>query len=548
MKKSLILLAAVLPFTACNKKKVEVAAPVNPQSAKTFDAAGAYLETGGDFYFYLRTEQVLEGIPAAMDEWKTALVGAMGDKLPLPPEEVDAYYNAIRKTVVDTGVTQLRAFGMSGIEIEQGVTRARSIFLTGELTNPGLLWRLGGRRAPHAIAPLDFLPATTVYAGYSDFDPAVLWAFVQQVMKDIPNPALQQQADQMTAMSTQMLGLPLAELLASLDSEMGFVITADESRTMTVPIDGKPLVLPSAAAALLVRVKDDKLYNLIVRKLDESIGVQMPLQKSDADGLRLAVVPVPPNEQIPLSPAVGYFGNFVVISSSDELVRQLARKGPNPPALMKDTPEFQKFAKREKMEANALAYLSERGAAILRDVQMSSMNADIPPALQPNMKKLYDLFSQKFFFSLGRTEKDGFSSVIYSSQGATQMVAVAAIIPVAIGGALAVPAITAAQQKDEATKMLGEIKQIAVALQQYELDNAPPEGTVIPAAALADYIGESTDLGLRLKSSPPFVDGLGNPYPDLVAGSKPHVSPLTAARFPKLTAKGFWGEFYSGGE
>jgi hypothetical protein len=471
---TLALLVSLAAFSGCGKKPI--AGPVlNPASAKTFDAVETHLDPGGDFYLYLRTEQVLADVPAAMDEWKAALVESAGKDLPLPPEQIDAYYTVGRKAFLDLGLTQLRAFGMSSIELEPGLCRTRAIAYSGDEASRGLLWRLGGMDAPHPFDALDFLPATTVYAGFADFDPAVLWEFIQQVVAAIPDPKVQAQAKGLPAMAEGLLGMPLADLFASLDKEWGFVIVADEKETMTVPLGkGATTTMPRAAAALLIRVNDDKLYDLLATRVQGTLGAMVPVKKAEANGVRTVTVQMP-ETGLPLAPTLARFGKFVAIATSGDIVQQLARTGATPPALMKDTPAFQRFTKLEKLEGNSFAYLTERGADILRTIQLHSLqNEPMPPALKTRVEKLYGDFSQKFLFSIGRLEKDGYTTTSYSANGSKQLVATAAVLPTAIVAAIAVPAVLNAKEKAAEAQAAARAKSEAAAKAALDANAADP--------------------------------------------------------------------------
>lgn len=548
LARPVVALAVVLlgALAGCEKKPIATPAPtppppLNPQSARTFAATGDHLDTGGDFYLYLRTEQMLERVPMAMDAWKETLVAAGGGQLPLPPEQIDAYYKVLKQTVMDTGVTQLRAFGMSSIELEPGLCRTRTICYTGELAQRGLLWRLGGSNAPHPIAALDFLPATTVYAGFSDFDPATVWQFAQQVISQIPDEDLRNRILATQGLAQPFLGMPIPELLATLDSEFGMVITADETEKMTVPIEGRPLEVPQLAGAILVRVKDDKLYDLLVNRLQMALGQTMPMKTMDTPALRMITVQVP-QTGLPLTPTLARFGHWLVISTSESLVHQLARAEPNPPPLMRDTPAFQRFAKLEKLEANAFTYLSERGANILRTIQLSSMKAQpgLPPQLEENLSKFYDFFSQKFCFSVGRVEKDGYATTMYSAHGSEQIVAVMVGVPLGIAAAVAMPALVESKHRDEATRSLAELRTLDAVIKQYTTEANLAPGTIIPPSELARYVSETSSLGKRLQEGPVLNDPFGHPYSPFIAGQPPRVPRETADQFPRLRKAGFW--------
>lgn len=537
-------LAFTLALCGCEKKVATPPPPAKSAAAQTFDATAAHLDTGGDFYLYLRTEEVFGNIASEMDEWKESILQMAGPDLPMPREEIDKWYALARKTVIDTGIVNLRAFGMSGIEIEPGLNRMKSMIYCGDVADRGLLWNLGGHPAPHPIAALDFLPDTTAYAAFMDFDPLVLWNFIQRTLNDIPDPDLQKQAAMGPAVAQIWFGMTPKELFESLDAEVGLVVTTDQTETMEVPFQQAIVKLPRAAGALLIRVKDDKLYNLIVAKLEETIGRMMPVTKTGKEGVRLATIQTPTaGSPIPLEPVVARFGDYVAIATAPALVMQLARKGDHLPGLLRDAPAFQRFAKLEKLEANSFGYLSERGSSLIRTLQLSPLedNPQVPAAMRPRIEQLYSFFSQKYMFSLGRVEKDGLSSTIYSPNGSKQLVATAMLLPAALV-AIAVPNIDLAMKTARSTQSLQELREIEQAMKLLEADRNVPAGTVIAPADLESYIPPNTPLGRRLRAEP-FVDLLGNPYPELQAGSPPHVPAATAATYQKQTNRGFWGAY-----
>lgn len=440
---------AIALFSACERKPdSSKAASLNPASAKTFDAAAEHLDAGGDFYFYVRTEEILDRVPSFLDEWKTAFV-ALASKEGGPSDQIEAWYAVGRKALLDTGLTQIRAFGVSGLQLEPGLSRTRSVLLFDEAAKSGALWKLTGNRPPHPLDALDMLPATTVYTAFSDFDAAALYAYVMEIFESLPDAAIRAQAQQLPAMAEMMLGMPPAEFFASLGSEIGFVVTADESSTMTIPAGSAPMELPKMAVAILFRVTDDKLYDLLTTKIDETIGRMLKPTKSDENGVRSTTIPVPV-QGLPIAPTIARFGDYTVIATSPEIVTALARKI-SPPPLLKDTPAFKRFASLEKMEGNGFGYLSETGSAILRKFQMNSLDAegDVPVEFRQNIEKLYELFSQRFVFSIARNGKDSATSVMYSPNGSQQMVAAVAVVPAAVVAAVAMPGIAALKAQAE---------------------------------------------------------------------------------------------------
>ncbi|MGH8047984.1 MAG: hypothetical protein ACREKL_12130, partial [Chthoniobacterales bacterium] len=97
------LVASLVLLGGCEKKPAMPAPPTGAaqtEAAKTFQATAGYLDSGGDFYFYLRTQQVMDKVPAEMDSWKEALLQVAGSQMPAPREQIDKWYDVIKRTVM----------------------------------------------------------------------------------------------------------------------------------------------------------------------------------------------------------------------------------------------------------------------------------------------------------------------------------------------------------------------------------------------------------------------------------------------------------------
>lgn len=463
-------------FAACQKKEA-VSKPAGAPT--TWDGTTSHLDPAGDLYVYLRTEEVSNRVLSEMDSWKAALVESAGPNLPAPRDQIDAWYKITRGAVQDSGLLQIRALGMSSIQLQPGLSRIKSILYSGERTNPGLIWRLGGASAPHPLAALDFLPANTVYTIFSDFDPTAVWQYLQHIVDQIPDKATHDQVVAGESIVASMIGMPIPDVLATMDSEYGLVITADDSGKMMIPSGaGKSVEEPKLAAALLIRVKNDKLYDLLTDKLKAALGQTMPVTSSDANGVRTTAVKIP-DTGLPIQPVIARFGNYLAISTSPDLVLALARKGATPPPLLKDDPGFKELADRETLVGNSFGYLSRKGASIIRDYQLKSMDskATLTPAMQAQIDKIYDLFSQKFEFAIGRLEPDGYTSTAYTSYNGGKIVALSAALPVFVVAAIAIPSIEKAKERGAEVRAMRDAAQAA----ETAAENAG-EATPMPSA------------------------------------------------------------------
>jgi hypothetical protein len=549
---------ATTAFVSCQKKtdatnNAPQHSPVETRTEQkgepTFYATTQYLDQGGDVFVFLRTEQILDKLPPFIEELSKLLQDAAANDPQGDPAQVAQWTKVVADAMDRTGIPHLRGFGLSVAQVKDGVSRTNTVLYSGERTKPGLLWDLAGNQPPRPLEALEILPATTIIASFSDFEIAQIWNYVKRTIDQLPEEQKAQISTQID-MAPMMLGVSIDELTAMMGKHVGFLVTADPSATMNVPMDGSTLAIPELAAAILFRVPDDKLYDFLNTKLD-GMGGPKPLQNISEQGLRMRVADVP-ETGFPLRPALARFGNYVAIVTHEKLARQLARVGPENPPLLRDDPAFESLASLDSREVNSLAYMSPRAGEIIRKFQTAALEKEdtsqLPPALRKKIEDMYSWFQQDFHYQVGRLQSDGWVTHAYSDRGGETVVAAAAVAPTALMAAIAVPSFLRARARSQATTQENDLRFIDSAIDQFAIEHNLPVGTPVSPSQFTPYLKPGTDLHKRATAPGPFLDILGNPYPPFRVDELPKVPAATAAKLGEVADLEFWSPFPVEGE
>jgi len=149
----------------------------------SFTEVTSQLDPGGNFYLYLGTAQWLDGLSAKVGHWRQTFT-AMPSLKPDDATNVNKAFDIATRLIKDSGIEDVSGVGLSSVEIEKGMFRNKALLHHYPGKGTGFLWQLAGKE-PHALTGLDFLPANTALAIFSDLDLPVLWTVAQ---KESPKP------------------------------------------------------------------------------------------------------------------------------------------------------------------------------------------------------------------------------------------------------------------------------------------------------------------------------------------------------------------------
>jgi hypothetical protein len=470
---TLCTIAAIIWGSGCGKndntgggggtpqKSTEVSATKN-----SFNEVTSQLDAGGNLYAYLSTEEWLTGLSQKVDGWRS-LADAIPDLKGDDKKNVGKVFDVVTDLIQKSGVEDMDGVGMSSIERTKGVYHSKVVLHHYKGKGTGFLWTMFGK-TPHKLDGLDLLPATTAVAMYGDMDLGMVWSVLRDEINNAGIPeakdAMQQLPDQFAAAT----GLQLDKVLASLGNEYGVVITLDDSKKISLPIGATPLEVPEPGVMIIVKVKDDTIFN----RVDETLKDNQQVVRTDKAGVKMRTMPVPLPLPISLRPTIARSGDYMFIATTDTLVEEaLAVKSGKKPGL-KSTEEFKQLAKGMPEQGNSFSYASARFGKTWRNIQsqiIENNKADNKPQQTQFMQKLMDLNSGgKFAYSVSANTDEGWVATGNGSENPAKVALVPAIVVPALA-AIAAPNFMKARETAQKNTCLSNLRQIDAAKQQWAL-------------------------------------------------------------------------------
>lgn len=474
------------------------AAPTVAAGKTSFTEVTSQLDPGGNFYLYLGTAQWLEQLSATVEKWRNSFT-AMPNLTPDNATNINLTFDLVHHLIVDSGVEDITGMGMSSVEVEPGLFRNKALLHHYPGKGTGFLWRLAGQQ-PHALTGLDFLPANTALAVFSDLDLQLLWTVTQDEVAKSGFPQAQAFLQSLPAQFEQQTQLKWDAVLNSFGGEFGLVLTLNDSNNIPIPLPGAAMVIPEPGLLLIFKVNDDTIFN----RIDLALKSNPELISINRSDLKLRTIPT----QVPyigtLRPTSASSGGYLFIASSDALINDaLAVKNGNSPGL-KGTEEFKRLAQGIPDQGNQFTYLSKSFGKVLSQVQQQMMNGQISrggPAAQTQWMQSWFKSQPQFAYSVGVNTPQGLLTVGSGSQSYANL----ALIPI-----LAIPAMAAAVSvpfygksvmqtssgpygNNRGASMrnmcINNLRQIDAAKNQWALENGKSPSAVPTEADLRPYIG-----------------------------------------------------------
>ena len=185
---------AAINFGCEKKPSSEPTTPPAPKivsATKTsFSEVTSQLDPGGNFYLYLGTAQWLEGLSTKVGSWRQSVL-SMPDLKADDTVNIGKAFDIVTHLIADSGVEDITGLGLSSVEVENGVFRNKAVMHHYSGKGNGFLWQFCGGQ-PHALSGLDYLPAETALACFSDMNLPLLWSVVQKEVAQADVPQAQQ--------------------------------------------------------------------------------------------------------------------------------------------------------------------------------------------------------------------------------------------------------------------------------------------------------------------------------------------------------------------
>lgn len=495
-KKSLLLGAAALcaglvAFNfGCGKKENAPATPsattVASATKTSFAEVTGQLDAGGNFYLYLGTAQWLEHLSAKVETWRSTATG-IPDLTPDITANINKGFDIVNHLIVDSGIQDITGMGMSSVEVEKGMFRNKMLLHHYAGTGTGFLWKLCGKE-PHALTGLDLLPASTALAAFSDIDLQLLWTVTKDEVAKSGFPEAQKFLKELPAEFEKNTKMKWDAVLNSVGGEGGFVLTLNESNTIPIPLPGAAVVIPEPGLLIVLKVNDDTLFN----RIDQQLKANESVISFDQPGLKMRTMPVPLPFIGALRPTAASSGGYLLIASSDTLVKAaLDVKSGKTPGL-KATDEFKRLAKNLPTTGNQFTFMSERFGRVIYQIQEQVVTGQMSSggAQAAQSKWMQKLFHSRpaFAYSVGQNTPEGCLTIGNSSQSFANMALLPAVAVPAMLSAIAIPNFVKARSTSQENACINNLRQFDAAENQWALEKGKKTGDACTADDLKPYI------------------------------------------------------------
>ena len=462
----------------CGKKEATSATAPQPtqpaavvSAEKTsFAAVTAQLDPGGGLYAYLSTSQWLEGLSGRINGWRDAVL-SMPNLGTTEKSNLTKAFDLVTRLIQNSGIESISGVGISGIALEKGFYQTK--FVVGRDTNsaPVGIWTVFGR-APRPLHELDWLPADTVWAGFSDVDLGALWNAVVKEVNQAGFPEAKAGLEKLNGVVQIATGKTLNELLGSLGGQGGAFFTLKDANKIHIPLpDGRTLEVGEPGLVIVLKVKDDTFFNWIDRVLQENPQVI----RSDENGLRMRIMPVPAPLPVTLRLTIARQGDYLFVASNDELIKNMMAVKAGKLAGLKTTAEFKHLAQGMLSEGNAFSFISQRLSDTVQQIQKTALSSmpgqgnEIPTAL---MEKIYSFNQPISSFVVSRSTPQGWLTVGHGTQQPANAIILPLVVaPTAILAGLTLPALAKAKAKAQSINCVNNLKQLGLGARIYATDH-----------------------------------------------------------------------------
>ena len=481
-----VCFVAGLTMTGCNKSEPQGAqtkesstkagsgaqaeAKAGPVSAEktSFKEVTAQLDPGGNLFLYLGTEQWLEGLSQKAGKFREIL-GA------IPEMKSDDQANLSTPIYGKFGLTEeeVSGFGASSIAIEPGFYHAKALLHHYKGKGTGLLWTMFGKQA-HELDGLSLLPTNTAVAMFSDFELPILWSTIQKEAGRAGVPQAEEALGKVPEQFEKATGLKWEQVMNSLGGRYGIVLTLDAEKKISLPLPGGPVEIPAPALMIVVKVKDNAIFDRIDSAL-KSLG--MPVTSADNGNVKVRTVAMPLPLPIQLTPTVAGGEGYLLIGTSDAVIQAaLAVKSGQAPGL-KTTKEFQRLAKDTPTKGNAFSFVSAGFGEAFKAIQSAAMaqaskGGGVPPQW---LGSLSGSSESGYAYAVAANTDEGWVAVMNGNQHPGKVALVSAMVPIGMLAGIAVPNFVRARQTSQKNTCINSLRQIDAAKQEWALEKKKTE-------------------------------------------------------------------------
>jgi hypothetical protein len=481
-----------------------------------YDKVTSKLDAGGVGYVYWSTEKIFGELSKKFGFIAEA-AEADSQLTPGEKERLRKSFDLASRYTAASGIQNLKAFGFSSKEAEPGIFLNKSFLYAPDRS--GFLWDTFAK-PPHDFAELQWVPANAEAFAFYDFDLPTLWRAVSKELKSAGIPEVNQWETQISQEIQSYVGLSLDDLLDSLGDQIGVIATLDSQLNVDIPLGNKPYKMPAPAAALVWKVKNDKLFD----RFDALAKGNPKVQSTDEADLKIRVLK---GMEMPyVSPTLARVGDYLIFSTREEIVRAMVNAKSGKAAGIKSSSDFTRLAAGLPEKGNCVAYASKTFQKTLAELQvrLSEVQAQ-SPLIQAMMTKFAGSSADLASYSVGSVVDDGWLACGKATQDMNQLLGELASLPAYCFALAFIEHTEDARQNNKLAKIKENLANLQAAKEEAVAEKNFENGQLLSRQDVEEYlsawpdsvVGETYEVGAV--GQPPYATApvtLGN-YP---AGAK----------------------------
>jgi hypothetical protein len=477
-----------------------------------FDKVTSKLDTGGVSYVYWSTERIFGELSKKFGPIAEA-AEADSHLTPGEKERLRKSFDLASRYTAASGIQNLKAFGFSSKEAEPGIFLNKSFFYAPDRS--GFLWDTFAK-PPHDFAELQWVPVNAEAFAFYDFDLPVLWRAVSKELKSAGIPEVNQWEAQISQQVQSFVGLSLDDLLDSLGDQIGVIVTLDSQLDVDIPLGNRPYKMPAPAAALVWKVKNEKLFD----RFDALAKGNPKVQGTDEPDLKIRVLKG--MTELPyVSPTLARAGDYLIFSTREEIVKAMVNAKSGKAPGIKSSSDFTRLAAGLPEKGNCVAYASKTFQKTLAELQvrLSEVQEAQSPLLQAMTTKFAGLSADLAGYSVGSVVDDGWLAYGKATQDMNQLLGEFASLPAYCFALASIERTEDARQNNSLTKIKENLANLRAAKEEAVAEKNFENGQMLTRQDVEEYlsawpdsvVGETYEVGAV--GQPPYATApvaLGN--------------------------------------
>jgi len=286
---------------------------------------------------------------------------------------------------------------------------------------------------------------------------------------------------------------------------------------------GDGLEIPEPGLVLTIKVNNGDLLTMM-QEFAESMN--MPLAEVDLGGVKAyqfpQPIPFPPLPDLVVQPVVFQSGGYLVFTSSHALAAKVLATQADSDTGLRGTAEFKKLTKGMELKGNQFTFMSGRVAGLYGNILKQGMAAEAEMLSEPVQNLMVRLMTlgMKGQVSVLQVLPEGF--LVHShTEGMgydSAVLAVAGVVPLAVGAALVLPAIQGGRFQAQEAQSMNNLKHLAMAIHMFHEENESLPDAAKWSDALLPFVGN--DKQVFISSADPAADGSSYAFNKNLSGMK----------------------------